>query len=181
MSRLHPKKGLDYLIPALGKLTEQRFTFVLAGSGSPEYEAEVDALLVAAGMRDRTYKAGFVTGATKDLFLQGADLFVLTSHSENFGMAVLEALAAGLPVLVTSGVALADLVKQDRLGYVAELDGDAIASTLQHFFNSPHIAQEMGDRARQLILEQYTWDRIASSLVEVYKTTIEPAPILKLC
>ena len=57
MSRLHPKKGLGYLIPALGKLGHQRFTFVLGGSGSPDYEAEIDNLLVSAGIGERTYRS----------------------------------------------------------------------------------------------------------------------------
>ncbi len=168
MSRLHPKKGLDYLIPALGKLTNQRFTFLLAGSGSREYEAEVDALLVEAGIRDRTYCSGFVEGEMKDLLLQGADMFVLTSNSENFGIAVLEALATGLPAVVTPGVALASVVKQYQLGYVPDLDVGAIASAVQHCLNHPQQAAAMGDRARQLILEQYSWDGIASNLVELY-------------
>ena len=172
MSRLHPKKGLDYLIPALGKLAEQRFTFVLAGSGSPEYEAEIDALLVTAGIRERTYRSGFVEGEKKDLLLQGADLFALTSHSENFGVAVLEALAAGLPVVVTPGVALASVVEQHQLGYVPELDIGAIAAAIQDYLNYPQAAKEMGDRARQLIFEQYTWERIAARLIEVYTSVI---------
>lgn len=177
MSRLHPKKGLDYLIPALGKLAHQRFTFVLAGKGSPEYEAEINALLLSAGLRDRTYRPGFVAGEMKDLLLQAADLFALTSHSENFGIAVLEALAVGLPVLITPGVALASVVEQYQLGYVSELDSSAIASTLQHFLNYPQKAKEMSDRARQLILEKYTWKRIASNLSEVYTAILKREPI----
>jgi glycosyltransferase involved in cell wall biosynthesis len=180
LSRLHPKKGLDYLIPALGKLSEQRFTFVLAGNGSSEYEAEVDALLVTAGIRDRTYRAGFVAGVMKDLFLQGADLFALTSHSENFGMAVLEALAAGLPVLVTPGVALASVVEQYHLGYVSQLDSKAIAFTLKHFLSYPQKAIEMGDRARRLILDKYTWDPIATRMIQVYTTILHGKPIQDL-
>jgi len=180
MSRLHPKKGLDYLIPALGKLANQRFTFVLAGSGSPEYEAEISNLLVSAGIRDRTYIAGFVADEMKDLLLQGADLFALTSHSENFGVAVLEALAAGLPVLVTPGVALASVVEQYQLGYVVELDVAAIASSLQLWLNNPQQAKKMGDRGRELILEKYTWDRIATRMLQVYTTILDGQPIQDL-
>jgi glycosyltransferase involved in cell wall biosynthesis len=168
MSRLHPKKGLNYLIPALGKLAEQRFTFVLAGSGSLEYEAEINALLVTAGIRERTYHSGFVEGEKKDLLLQGADLFALTSHSENFGVALLEALASGLPVVVTPGVALASIVEQHQLGYVSELDIGAIAIAIQDCLNHPQSAKKMGDRARQLILETYAWERIATKLIDIY-------------
>ncbi|MEQ8752642.1 MAG: glycosyltransferase [Coleofasciculus sp. G1-WW12-02] len=177
ISRLHPKKGLEYLIPALGKLADQRFTFVLAGSGSSEYEAEIDALLIAAGIDKRTYRSGFVTGEMKDLLLQGSDVFALTSHSENFGVVVLEALAVGLPVLVTPGVALASVVKQHQLGYVAELDVAAISSAMKQLLNHRQETKVMGNRARQLILEQYTWDGIALNLIAVYTAIIKNYPV----
>lgn len=177
MSRLHPKKGLDYLIPALGKLANQRFTFVLAGSGSPDYDIEINDLLVSAGIRDRTFRSGFVANEMKDIFLQGADMFALTSHSESFGVAVLEALAVGLPVLVTPGIALASVVEQYQLGYVVELDMAAITSGLQRLLNNPQQAKKMGDRARQLIFEQYTWDCIAANMIEVYTAIINKNPI----
>ncbi len=181
MSRLHIKKGLDYLIRALGRLTQQRFTFVLVGSGSPAYEAEVDALLVSAGIRDRTYRPGFIKDSeTKKLFLEGSDIFALTSHSENFGVAVLEAMAAGLPVVVTPGVALASVVKKHQIGYVPELNVSAIASALEHCLNNLQEAKEMGEHARQLILEKYTWDRIASNLVEVYTAILKQEPLPEL-
>jgi glycosyltransferase involved in cell wall biosynthesis len=181
MSRLHPKKGLDYLIPALGHLTHHHFTFVLAGSGSPEYEAEIDALLVSAGIRDCTYRSGFVEGPMKDLLLQGADMFVLTSHSENFGVAVLEAMAAGLPVVVTPRVALASVIEKHHLGCVAEPDVAALFAALDYCLNHPQKAKEMGVRARQIILEQYTWEQITDKLIDLYTTIIHknPTPSLR--
>ncbi|NEP53788.1 MAG: glycosyltransferase [Moorea sp. SIO3C2] len=177
LSRLHRKKGLDYLIPALSKLTDHRFTFVLAGSGSPEYESEIKSLLETSNICERTHIAGFVQGEIKDLLIQGSDLFALTSHSENFGVAVLEALAVGLPVLVTPGVALASVVEKHQLGYVRDLDVKAIASGIENYLTNPQQAKEMGTRARQLIFEQYTWDSIAKKLIQVYKAIIQNKPI----
>ena len=173
LSRLHPKKGLEYLIPALGKLTHQRFSFILAGSGDPEYTAQVQSLLVAHGMCDRTYSTGFVEGELKNLLLQGSDLFALTSHSENFGIAVLEAMAAGLPVLVTPEVALAAEVKQYQIGYVTELNVPNIITTLEEYLTNVEQAQDMGRQARQFVLEHYTWNQIAAHLIQIYQAVIE--------
>ncbi|MBH8561036.1 glycosyltransferase [Nostoc sp. CENA67] len=172
LSRLHPKKGLHYLIPALGKLTDYRFTFVIAGSGAKEYEAEIEALTISTGIRDRTHFTGFVAGETKNLLIQGSDLFVLTSHAENFGLSVLESLAVGVPVLVTPGVALAAFVEQHQLGYVPQLDVLAIAKTIEQYLTHPQAAQDMGDRARQIILEQYTWDKVAMKMRGIYQDII---------
>ncbi|QSJ15289.1 glycosyltransferase [Nostoc sp. UHCC 0702] len=172
LSRLHPKKGLHYLIPALGKLTQYRFTFVVAGSGTKEYEAEIESLAVSTGIRDRTHFTGFVAGDTKNLLIQGSDLFVLTSYAENFGIAVLESLAVGVPVLVTPGVALAAFVQQHQLGYVPELDVVAIAKAIEQYLTHPQAAQDMGDRARQIIKEQYTWDKVAIKMMEIYQSII---------
>jgi glycosyltransferase involved in cell wall biosynthesis len=172
LSRLHPKKGLEYLIPALGKLTQQRFTFVLAGSGTAEYEAEVENLLVNAGISDRTYRAGFVAGEDKNLLLQGSDLFTLTSHSENFGVAVLEALAAGIPALVSPGVALASMLKQERVGYVTELNIDAITLSIEYCLDNVPELKQKGNLARQMIFEQYTWDKIVRKLLSAYQAIL---------
>jgi glycosyltransferase involved in cell wall biosynthesis len=173
LSRQHPKKGLDYLIPALAKLANQRFTFVLAGSGAPEYEAEVIELLVNTGMRDRTYIAGFVANEKKDILLQGADLFALTSYSENFGVAVLEAMAVGLPIIVTPGVALASTVKEEQLGYVVELDVKEIAATISYALNHQGEMKQMGDRARQLISDNYRWSQIGLKLSQIYNNILK--------
>ncbi len=176
LSRLHPKKGLDYLIPALGKLSNYRFTFILAGSGDPDYENEVKSLLVSEGIQNRTHLTGFIKGEIKDLLMQGADLFALTSYSENFGISVLESLAAGTPVIITPGVALSDIVYQQQIGSVAELDVNEISAAIQHFLDNPQEAKKMGDCARQFILDNYTWDKIALKMVSVYEDIIFRSP-----
>jgi glycosyltransferase involved in cell wall biosynthesis len=171
LSRLHPKKGLDYLIPALGKLLHHKFTFIIAGNGTPEYEAEINLSLLAAEIRDRTHLTGFVAGEAKDLLLQGADLFTLTSHSENFGIAVLEALAVGLPVLLTPGVALSSVIEENKLGYVCEMDISVISQSIeQHLLNrSDDTRIASRSLLRQFTQENYTWNKITKDLIDIYK------------
>ncbi|MCG9893281.1 MAG: glycosyltransferase [Thermosynechococcaceae cyanobacterium MS004] len=173
MSRLHPKKGLDALIAALARLKTERFTFLLAGSGDPDYEATLNDLLRDNGLEARTRKVGFATGETKQLYLQGADLFALTSHSENFGIAVLEALAAGTPALLTPGVALAELVQQQNLGWVCDLEIQAIAEAAQTALQDAQARRDKGDRARQIVEAQYSWDSIALQLEAQYRTVLQ--------
>lgn len=173
LSRLHPKKGLDYLIPALNKVSHHRFTFIIAGSGTPEYEAQIKSLLFSSNIYNNTRFVGFVQGEFKDILIQGSDLLVLTSHSENFGIVVLEALAAGLPLLITPGVALAPIVKEHKVGYITELEISAIASTLEEILTNPQVSKEMGERALQLFSEKYTWERIATALHQIYADIIQ--------
>ncbi|WP_414542634.1 glycosyltransferase [Nostoc sp. CCY0012] len=172
LSRLHPKKGLDFLIPSLSQLADRRFTFILAGSGSPDYESKIKSLLMSYGLSNRTHFAGFVEGENKNLLLQGSDLFVLTSYSENFGVAVLEALAAGLPVLITPGVALASMLEQHQLAYVVQQDVSEITNAILDFLNSPKLAQQMGERAHKFVLEKYTWENIAGKMIRVYTSNV---------
>jgi glycosyltransferase involved in cell wall biosynthesis len=177
LSRLHYKKGLDYLIPALGNLQDRRFTFVIAGNGTPAYEAEIRALLVTSGIEDRTQMVGFVKGERKDLLIQGAGLFALTSHSENFGISVLEALVVGTPVLVTPGVGLATVVRDNDIGYVANLDIEAITQALDRHLNDPDRAKAIGMYAREFTIENYNWDKVATDLILVYQAIVDRQPL----
>jgi glycosyltransferase involved in cell wall biosynthesis len=177
LSRLHYQKGLDYLIPALGRCRDRPFTFVIAGSGTLAYEAEIRDMLATAQIADRTQMVGYVDGLQKDLLLQGADLFALTSTSESFGMAVLESLVVETPVLVTASVGLATVIRDRDLGYVANLDIDDITRSLTEFFTDPDRAKIIGTRARQFTIAHYTWDKIAGNLVRVYQSIIDRQPL----
>jgi glycosyltransferase involved in cell wall biosynthesis len=169
MSRIHPKKGLEYLIEALGKLKEYNFALIIAGSGKSDYIQQLQDLLITQGLSDRTHLVGFVKGETKNLYLQAADLFTLTSYSENFGVAAIESLAAGTPVLITDGVAIAPMVQEQAIGYVTKLEINAIVSTIQEFFDHPQIAKQKGDHAKEYIAEHYTWAKIVHNLAILYQ------------
>jgi glycosyltransferase involved in cell wall biosynthesis len=175
LSRLHPKKGLDFLLDSLESLKKMSFSLVIAGSGSPEYEAALRTRAAAGPLKERVHFVGFAEGRFKQMLLQGADLFALTSHSESFGIAVLEAIAAGTPVLVTPGVPLAPLVERFQLGWVAQLDKESIASQVRLAFNCPYNEGENPTRrarARSLVASNFTWDHIARRMVGIYKEVL---------
>ncbi len=172
MSRIHPKKGLEYLISALGKLKEYNFALVIAGSGESDYIQQLQDLLVTQGISDRTHLVGFVKGETKNLYLQGADLFTLTSYSENFGIAAIESLAAGTPVLITDGVAIAPMVQAQNIGYVTKLEINAIVTTLENFFQNFDKNPISRQRSQQIIAETYSWQSISAQLATIYQTIV---------
>jgi glycosyltransferase involved in cell wall biosynthesis len=172
MSRIHPKKGLEYLIEALGRLKEYNFALVIAGSGEIDYVQQLQDLLITQGISDRTHLVGFVKGEIKNLYLQGADLFTLTSHSENFGVAPIESLAAGTPVLITNGVAISPMVKEHAIGYVTELEINAIVTTLETFFQNFDKNPLSRQRSQQIIAENYSWQSISAQLATIYQAII---------
>ena len=170
MGRLHLVKGLEILIPALGQIVSQRFTFVLVGDANPPaYEARVQTLLDAAGLTVRTRRLSFATGEGKQILLQGADVFALTSHSENFGVAVVEAMAAQLPVVVTPGVALADQVARHEVGVVVPMEVAAVAAAIAGLLADPDQCQRMGAAGRQLVEAEFGWPSVAARLAGEYE------------
>ena len=176
LSRVHPKKGLELLLPALAQLRDDQVHFVLAGNAEPpDYEGVVDQIVRDVGLAARTHRVPFATGEWKQLLLQGADLFALTSHSENFGLAVVEAWAAGTPVVVTPGVALADEVRRHGLGAVAALEVPAIAAAVRGLLASPDRRETAGQTARRHAQTHFAWPAVAARLADEYIRTVGKA------
>lgn len=170
MSRLHPKKGLELLLEALAIVDDFPFQLVIAGDGEEQYKQALVAKVAELKLDHCVTFIGFVKGAEKNLLLQGADLFALTSHSENFGIAVLEALASGTAALVSSSVALSEQVAQHKLGYVTELSVNAIRRELIDALADIDSTQELGRNARDFVEQHYQWSSIAQRLSKLYKT-----------
>jgi hypothetical protein len=84
-----------------------------------------------------------------------------------------EQLAIEAPAIVTKGVALSELVQEQNLGWVVDLEIEAIANSIQEFLDAPDMARQKGDRARQFILENYTWDKIVLKMISIYKEIID--------
>jgi glycosyltransferase involved in cell wall biosynthesis len=172
LSRIHPKKGIEPLLEALSQLNNCNFNLILAGSGDADYESKIQQLIADKELTSRVHTIGFVQGSLKKQLLQGSDLFVLTSYSENFGIVVLEALAFGTPTLITSGVALAEWVKTHDLGWVCEPENDAIGVTIEQALSNPAELAEKGKRAEILTRKYYSWSVIAQKLARQYQEAI---------
>ena len=169
LSRIHPKKGLDILLKALASLDDIEFQLVIAGTGNKDHIQELKQLSEQLGIDQHCHFIGFVQGLEKNTLLQGADLFTLTSHSENFGIAVLEALASGTPALISQEVALSEQVSQEQLGYVTELNIEAVKDTLSSALNNTEQLKQTGNKARRFIEQNYQWPVISKQLLAVYK------------
>jgi len=179
LSRLHPKKGLNHLIEALETITARTFSLVVAGSGSADYEAQMRAQAQRGALTGRVHFVGFAQGEQKQILLQGADFFALTSHSESFAIAAMEAMAAGTPVLITPGVPLASLVGKFDLGWVTELDRSAIASGATKALDSLSIQEAAEARAQRCraLAANFEWARIAARMKAVYEAVLEHRPL----
>jgi glycosyltransferase involved in cell wall biosynthesis len=179
LSRLHPKKQLPLLLEALAALQHRRpdahWQLHIAGEGDPVYVESLRQLALRLGISPQLHWHGFVAGARKAALFSSADWFVLPSAAENFGIAAAEALAAGVPVLLTPGVALADQVLQADAGVVAQPSVPALCDALErHCLESPSELQRA--RARQLAMEHYSWNTIAGELALRYSSILASAP-----
>ena len=164
LGRLHPKKGLDLLLPALARLGGPPATLILAGDGEAAHVAQLREITGCLPLGDKVRWAGFVGGEEKNLLLQGADLFVLPSRHENFGLSVLEALAAGTPVLISDQVALAREVLKAGVGEVVPLEIDALTQALHRALTRRWNRESI----RTFVADHYSWERNAATLSELY-------------
>lgn len=169
MSRIDRKKGLDLLLPALEQLSD--FHFVLAGGNpqDPDYEAAIRQQIEQSSLRDRTTIAGFVTGGDKTALLQAADLFVLPSYYENFGIAVAEAMSVGTPVVISDQVHIWQEIQQAEAGWVSPCEVGALTETLKLALSDRTELQRRGKLAQHHAKTHYSWDAIAMQMIQAYE------------
>ncbi|BDI20063.1 glycosyl transferase [Nostoc cf. commune SO-36] len=159
MSRIDPKKGLNLLIPALEKLLAigYNFHFVLAGTNpqDPDYEQKIISQIQNSPLRSHTTITGFVTGELKVSLLQAADLFVLPSYYENFGIAVAEAMVAGVPVVISDQVHICQQIHDSESGWVGATDVQALVELLQEALQNPAECQTPGIKCSKICIGKF--------------------------
>jgi glycosyltransferase involved in cell wall biosynthesis len=173
LSRLHPVKGLELLIDAFAAATASdrtsaRWRLVIAGNGEPEYVNKIRAHAGASPVAERIVFEGWVDGSRKSALLDGASLFALPSHHENFGMSLAEALACGVPAIISPHVQLAETVAASGAGWVSALTLEALSSTLREAWSSDGQLAAKGQAARSLG-QMFSSARVAQQLVELYE------------
>ncbi len=174
LSRLHPKKNIPLLLDALRRVRSEggQLKLTIAGSGTDAYRAELERQVLGLGLEKVVRFTGHVDGDAKDALFANADVFVLLSNQENFGIAVAEALAAGLPVVVSDQVAIAPDVLAAGAGLVVPVEAVAAAKALTMLASSRERRLDMGRRAAQLARDRYSWDRTAHSLRSLFSDLV---------
>jgi glycosyltransferase involved in cell wall biosynthesis len=171
LSRLHQKKGLDILADAFAQVLRQGLAARLVVAG-PDDGARVpfEAQCRALGIADRVHLVGPLFGAAKLAAFADAHAFCLPSRQEGFSVAITEALACGVPVVISDQCHFPE-VAAEGVGHVTSLDPRAVADALAATLATPADERlRMSDRARAMILTCYTWPAIAARTVEAYHT-----------
>ena len=191
VSRMHPKKGVMELVEAWrqvvsGGVEEWRswnveLVYTVSGELEKEYEAKVKARVKELGLEDQFIFTGALNDDEKWEAYARADLFVLPTYSENFGIVVAEALWAGVPVITTKGTPWKEL-EDRKCGWWIDLPEEGsnpsnwtmLVSALEGvMLMSDDERREMGERGRRLVEEKYTWDAVVKAMVKGYETILK--------
>ena len=177
MSRIDRKKGLDLLIPALEQLLAEgrSFRFILAGSNpqDPEYERSIRRRIQSSPLGQQTTITGFISGDAKLRLLRSADLFVLPSYYENFGIAVAEAMAAGIPVLISDQVHIWRDIERSESGWVCSCQVEDLTHHLRIALQDTETRQQRGSNAQAYAQTHYSWDTIAQQMIQAYEQALQ--------
>lgn len=167
LSRVHPKKGLSDLVEAWAIVRQPGWRIVIAGGDEAGHRSQLESLIREKGLEADFEFVGFVDGALKQACFDEADIFVLPTYSENFGIAIAEALANELPVITTTGAPWQDLVDY-RCGWWVKPGVQGISKALKDAITcDPEELRRMGQRGRQLVINKYSWEKVGYAALEV--------------
>lgn len=167
LGRISWKKGLDRLVRALARVESVRL--VVAGNDEEGYWPKVAGLAGDLGLGERVVAVGLIRGGDKERLFAGALALVLPSYSENFGNVVLEAMAAGCPVVVTPEVGAAQIVAREGSGLVVDGDPAALGPALAALARDPERRRDMAARGRAAAAG-LSWEAVAQRMIDLYRT-----------
>jgi glycosyltransferase involved in cell wall biosynthesis len=173
LGRLHPVKGLvDLLLPAFSRLKADAFLAVVGGpdAHAPGHDKQVRAAVDRLQLRGRVALLGSVPPQERWALFDGAAVFVLPSHSENFGIVVAEAMARGCQVVVSDAVQAAEHVRAAEAGRVVPPAIDPLAEAIDAELSAPALRSQQGAHGQRYAASVLAWDRIAEQIFAMYKS-----------
>ncbi len=172
IGRLYPVKGLPLLIEAWSRVRPSGWRLVLAGPDEAGHRAELESLIATHDLGDVIQFAGPLHDVAKKSAFFGADLFVMPTHSESFGMAIAEALAHGVPVLTTVGAPWPALTEQ-AMGWRTPISVNGLEAGLAEATSQEtSVLREMGERGRAFVAAKFGWDNVAQQFLAAYVAII---------
>jgi glycosyltransferase involved in cell wall biosynthesis len=170
LGRVHPSKGLDMLLPAW-QAVQKRFPewrLIIAGPDNGGYLSKMQHLAAQLQLKQIEF-VGALMGRQKWEAYREAELFVLPTYSENFGVTVAEALAAGIPAIVSRGAPWQGL-EQKKAGWWIDTGLDPLVACLNYALDqSPDVLAEMGQRGRVWMQEEFSWERVGAMMDQTYR------------
>jgi glycosyltransferase involved in cell wall biosynthesis len=176
LSRLHPKKGIEMLLTVFidlrnrGKLTS--WHLAIAGDGDADYVEKLRSMTRGTSVEAAVHWVGWLEGTAKREALAEADLFVLSSYQENFGIGAVEAMACGTPVLLSRQVGLASEVLAAGAGWVIDLNVRGLSNDLVEATSNPTELVVRGAAGRSLVRKRFTWPAIADQWTTAYERLV---------
>lgn len=173
LSRIHPVKRLDVLLRAFAGMRErQTVELAIAGDGEPSLVASLKRLSSELGLEGQVRWLGFAAGGLKRWLFSHATVFVLPSASENFGVAIVEAMHAGVPVVVTRGAGLAKLVDTTRAGLVTDESVEGLRSALEQLLADAELRQSMAEAGRRAAAQEFSLEAFGARLENLYRSVL---------
>lgn len=171
LGRINFKKGLDILVGAFARLAKSRedVRLVLAGPDNEGFGAQVKEWLTERGVEDKAVFTGMLQGEEKLEVLVDADVFALPSYTENFGIAVVEAMASGLPVVISDRVNIWREVAEAGAGLITTCNERDVAEATSALLEDCYTRQVMGEAGKALVRRSYDWDSLVWRLIDVYR------------
>lgn len=173
LSRIHPKKQLNKLLEAFSLLSKEytnaKWRLFIAGTGEQDYVNSLKQLAYKTGISKYIEWMGHLDGERKQRLLNSCDWYVLPSISENFGLSVIEALANGVPVIVSDGVGISEIIVDQKAGLVT---GDSLSLIEALKFALQGVPTEMRIAAFDLARDRFSWKEIGKKLADFYRVEI---------
>jgi len=175
LGRLHPKKGCDLAIEAVAAVSKRNphISLVMGGPDQIGWKEKLADRAQQLGINSRIVFTGMLDGELKQSALMNADALILPSHQENFGMAVVEAMAMGVPVLISDRINISSDIAVDRAGYVATDDLAGTTSLIERWSKTPESEKEaMRRNARECFLRRYEINQAVDSLLKILSESV---------
>jgi glycosyltransferase involved in cell wall biosynthesis len=167
---LVPQKGIEYLIYAVPLVTRRypEAKFIIVGDGW--YRDHLEWVANSTGQRWRITFTGFISDADLVALNKSADVLVVPSIYEPFGIVALEGMAAGVPVVASQVGGLTEFIEHDKTGVlIYPRNPESIAWGIDHVLSNPSHAQWLVQNAREVVQKAYSWEAIAKKTSKVYK------------
>lgn len=176
VGRLYPVKGLPMLVEAWARERPPRWRLRIAGPDEAGHRRDVENAIAGAGLEDSISFDGPLEGEAKAEAFRAADLFVLPTLSESFGIVIAEALSYGIPVLTTTAAPWPTL-SEHGCGWRVAPTVDGLSDGLRlATAAAPNELRSMGSRGRELVHSQLRWDLVASQFIQLYAGAARASP-----